>query len=383
MLILFLSLINFTFAQNLTGEINIEERYFFEPGGYQNSNQLAHVIRIKPQYAKSWDNDRKSVDFKPYLLVSEPDQDKTHFDIREASYLANYDTWEIRVGVSKVFWGVSESQHIVDVINQTDLVENIDGEQKLGQPMIIPTLITSVGNFSAFILPYFRERTFAGLEGRLRPSVVIKTDDPIYINTNKAAHVDYAFRWSHSLNNWDLGLSYFKGTDREPFFTFDGTNFIPNYGQAEQLSLDTQYLWNDFIFKLELLSKNRPSYKGQYTALTTGLEYTLNDKLSLIYEYLYDDRSDLTTSILGWNNHSFVAFRLSMNDTASTEFLGGFYIENSDGDVNLFRLEGSRRLSDNFKAELQTNILIDANDNTILVQARQDSYAQMSLSYFW
>ena len=40
------------------------------------------------------------------------------------------------MGIDKVFWGVIESRHLVDYINQTDGVEDVDGEDKLGQPMI-------------------------------------------------------------------------------------------------------------------------------------------------------------------------------------------------------------------------------------------------------
>ncbi|MDD7885073.1 hypothetical protein [Flavivirga sp. 57AJ16] len=31
---------------------------------------------------------------------------------------------------------MTESNHLVDIINQTDAVETFDGEEKLGQPMV-------------------------------------------------------------------------------------------------------------------------------------------------------------------------------------------------------------------------------------------------------
>ena len=34
------------------------------------------------------------------------------------------------------FWGVTETAHRVDILNQTDQVESFDGEDKLGQPMV-------------------------------------------------------------------------------------------------------------------------------------------------------------------------------------------------------------------------------------------------------
>ena len=59
---------------------------------------------------------------------------------------------KFRVGVGKVFWGVTESQHLVDIINQTDLVENIDTEDKLGQPMLETTWLQ---NWGATTVLYF------------------------------------------------------------------------------------------------------------------------------------------------------------------------------------------------------------------------------------
>ena len=72
------------------------------------------------------------------------------------------------VGINSVFWRVVESNHLVDILNQTDLIEDIDGEEKLGQPMISLSTQQDWGGLSLFVLPWFRERTFPSEEGRLR-----------------------------------------------------------------------------------------------------------------------------------------------------------------------------------------------------------------------
>ena len=93
------------------------------------------------------------------------DSERTHFDIRELFGLWVFERWELGVGIRKVFWGVTESQHLVDIINQTDLVDSIDGEEKLGQPMVNVSIPHEWGTVDLFILPYFRERTFPGRDG--------------------------------------------------------------------------------------------------------------------------------------------------------------------------------------------------------------------------
>ena len=72
------------------------------------------------------------------------------------------DDWDLHLGVKQIFWGVTEFNHLVDIINQTDLVENIDGEDKLGQPMAHLSLVRDWGILDFHLLTGFRERTFPG-----------------------------------------------------------------------------------------------------------------------------------------------------------------------------------------------------------------------------
>ena len=60
-------------------------------------------------------------------------------------YQRVFDGAELRAGIGRVFWGVTESYHLVDVINQTDLVENVDRKDKLGQPLVNFTLVRDWG----------------------------------------------------------------------------------------------------------------------------------------------------------------------------------------------------------------------------------------------
>jgi hypothetical protein len=64
---------------------------------------------------------------------------------------------KILLGANKVFWGVTESRHLVDIINQTDLVEDIDEEQNLGQPMVNLLLQRDWGQLDFYLKPWFRE----------------------------------------------------------------------------------------------------------------------------------------------------------------------------------------------------------------------------------
>jgi len=54
--------------------------------------------------------------------VDQHDRNRTHGDIREGFFELFFDEWSLGFGIPKVFWGVTESRHLVDIINQNDLV---------------------------------------------------------------------------------------------------------------------------------------------------------------------------------------------------------------------------------------------------------------------
>ncbi|TDJ62611.1 MAG: hypothetical protein E2O42_00450, partial [Nitrospina sp.] len=174
-----------------------------------------------------------------------------------------HEDFELRLGVRKEFWAVTEVLHLVDNINQIDLVENFDGEQKLGQPMANLSIPRDWGTVDLFVLPFFRERTFPGQKGRLRFGLVVDTDQAQYESAAEEWHTDWAARYSHTFGDWDVGIYYFIGTSRDPSFIpeTDGAGnpvILPVYQQIQQTGLDVSYVVGDWLWKLEALYR-----KGQ------------------------------------------------------------------------------------------------------------------------
>ncbi len=122
-----------------SGYVSGQGRGFWQNPQFDDQRDGDLSFALEPEYYKDWNNGLRAVTFKPFARLDSTDPERSHVDIREAHYLHVLGDWEWRVGVAKVFWGVTESQHLVDIINQTDLVENLDTEDKLGQPMIETT----------------------------------------------------------------------------------------------------------------------------------------------------------------------------------------------------------------------------------------------------
>jgi len=334
--------------------------------------------------------------FKPFFRYDDMDQYRTHFDIRELVWdrkmqIAN-KPWELRVGYDKVFWGVVESNHLVDVINQTDLIENIDKSEKLGQPMLRLTTGQDWGTLDFFILPYFNQPTFAGPNGRLRPPTPF-TEVPVrYESAAGKYHTDAAIRWSKNFTQADVGVYYFKGTNRDYRITQDpkvisSTNplgLVLNYEQMRQLGLDASYLIGQWTLKSEVLY--RYTVFEDFRAAVWGAEYAFNHAfgtntdVNLFLEKSYDSRGSNSGVIL--QNDVFAGARISLNDAQTTQFKIGWMQDLSDASRSL-RLEASRRLTDKLSMRLEAQIFKNIATTNPLYTIHADSYLQFSLmSYF-
>jgi len=164
----------------------------------------------------SWSSRYHLFDVELFAREDEQDPNRSHQDIREALLTLIAGNFELQAGVGRVFWGVTEAVHVVDVINQDDYVENVDGEDKLGQEMVALKWYSPIGDFSAYVLPSFEERVFPSQSGRPQFPLDIHEEDAQFEAEEGTDHTDYAFRWKTYIGPVDIGLSYFDGTAREP-----------------------------------------------------------------------------------------------------------------------------------------------------------------------
>ena len=188
----------------------------FSKSGLDGQSRTQGSVSAQLEYYRAWNEDRSSLTFTPFVRVDGEDDERTHFDVRELFWSRVGPDWDLHLGAKQVFWGVTEFKHLVDVINQTDLVENIDGEDKLGQPMAHLSVVRDWGILDFYLLTGFRERTFPGSDGRLRPPLPVD-DDARYESGAGRWRVDGAVRWQRQLGRLTLGIHHFSGTSRAPF----------------------------------------------------------------------------------------------------------------------------------------------------------------------
>jgi hypothetical protein len=385
-----------TYAADLSGYIGVQSRNFFEDplSPDQENNYLSGVA--EPRLYLQSDDRTQNVEIKLFYRKDQYDDQRSHGDVRELSYTRVFDSWEMRVGVSKVFWGVTETQHLVDIVNQTDLVENVDGEDKLGQPMFKASTEQDWGVIDFFILPGFRERTFPGVNGRPRPEAIVDTSlDAIYDSSDADRHIDLAARYFHYIGEWEFGLSIFDGTGREPLdfvpvgITANGEPIVvPVYSLINQIGFDGQAFFGDWTWKIEAINTHVRSgkRKGIDNFQTVGgFEYTWvgfadsNMDLGFVVEYHFSEEN-LNPTI--FNNDLATALRFVLNDAQSTEVLAGITTDADTQSIASF-IEASRRLGDSWTVEAQLRAFHGAKEGRPLYSYRFDNFAQVDVNYYF
>ena len=378
---------------NISGYVSVEGRYFPNDPAFPKQSKTGGVsLSISPEYKYRTDDDNATFTFNPFYRWDDTDDNRSHGDIRQLDFVTAKGDWEFQVGIGRKFWGVTESQHLVDIINQKDGVEGADSEDKLGQPMIRASKLTENGSIDFYVLPYFRQRTFVGEESRLRFALPVNTDATQYESTSEEKHIDYALRYSTSFDEYDMGLSYFMGTSRDPIFPNElitPSSVTPFYPLIRQYGLDLQYTGESIIWKLEAIHRQPNSDQSKfekYSAAVGGFEYTLptisesGAELGILAEYHLDSRGQKPS--VAFQKDLFVGARLALNDEDSSELLAGAFVD-LDNSTKSIRVEGSRRIGNGLKLNLEAQVFTDVDSNDALNSFSEDDHIKLELQKFF
>lgn len=333
-------------VQRTETDFGIEARAFSDEG-FAGQDRYTGSVSLEVEHFRSWDQDRQSLTVTPFIRFDSEDSDRSHFDMRELYWTQVGESWDLHVGARRVFWGVTEFHHLVDIINQTDLVENIDGEDKLGQPMVQLSLVRDWGIVDVFALLGHRERTFPGDDGRLRGPFEV-TDNAQYESGAEELRTDFAIRWSNHLGPFELGVHHFSGTSRDPMFALEpnGREVLPYYPVIDQTGVDALAITGDWAFKVEGMT--RSGFGDRYSAFNVGLERTFVGlfgsvtDLGIVLEYMHDDREEDAFNTF-FENDIALGGRFAFNDFADTQALFGIISDTENSDV-IYSVEASRQL---------------------------------------
>ena len=384
----------------LSGEIEATYRYFPDPALYAGQKDEYFATVFKPKYYFESGDGKHSFNFEGFAVLDQYDNKRTHADIRELYYRYVFKNFEVSLGAKKIYWGVAESNHLIDVINQADVLEGFDPEYKLGQPMLHLSIAPKWGTIDLMVMTYFRTLEFPGTPSRSRPPFSFDSDRIEYESENEEYNPDVAIRWSHSFSVFDIGIANFYGTNRLPLVRMDSLtgSFFPYYEIINQSGIDLQAATGPMLWKVEALYRvSKDTVRDPITAFVLGGEYTFGNifrsgaDIGLLLEYSYDSRP-IAESFNGLTNDMFFATRFALNDVQSTEFLGGVMIgmlnqaDNTSGAFSgsmVFNFSASRRLGQSWKLTVDGQFFDNVDQTEFLYFLRNDGFVRIGLAKFF
>jgi hypothetical protein len=380
---------------DLSGHFRTDYTYFPNTPIYPGQHQHYFSGYFNPAVYFEWNKGKQLLQVTAFSRLDQYDTASTHADLREFYYRYSAKKWEASLGFKKIFWGVAESNHVGDVINQLDGLEGFDIEQKLGQPMIHLSWTPNWGTIDVIGMAYHRQLRFPGPQGRPRPPSVLNYDSTKYESKEEEYQPEIAVRYSHSFSIFDIGVSYFNGTTRPPIFVpedpTDTTNFnfFAFYESIQQASFDLQAFTGPVLWKAEgayRISNNNVrtgvKEKKEIYSFVGGIEYTFGNlfrsgaDLGVIVEYNYDNRGiELITAL---DNDMFYGLRLALNDVQSSDLLIGYIVDNTNSTQRYFA-EANRRLGETWKLSLQASGFNDVDEDEFIYLIRKDGFFRLSL----
>jgi hypothetical protein len=353
------------------------EAFAFAAAGAQGQARDDAAVSWRSEFWREWNDGRDVLTVVPWLRADAEDRERHRVDLRQLEWLHAGKGFEVRSGIRQVFWGVTEGVHLVDILNQTDQVAALDGEQKLGQPMLSLATERDAHQLEAFLLVGARERPYPGRDGRLRLPLVVDNDLASFESRRGRERVDGALRYQFNAGGLRLALSGFSGTAREPELrpVIDATRLVyagplpvglqpgyvpalaPHYPLIDQLGLEAQFTAGDWLWKLEAV--DRHGQGDAFQAVDAGVEVAqvgfagTRVDVGWLVEYLHDSRDHLATT--PFEDDVLLGTRLAFNDVAGSELLLSVIVDR-DNREQLWSLEASRRLGECCKLALESRI---------------------------
>ena len=367
----------------LYGLVQPEFSIFTNGDGKHHQSKNNYSLFTKSNFISYLDERDAKITISAIARYDEKDSERRYIDFQKLKYEQYFENYTFKIGNEIIFWGVNESFNIIDIINQSNLAEDMTGTKKLGQPLLSLAYDNNYGTIDLYLMPYFIERKFPSKNGRPRLALEVDQNSITYESSAKEQKLDFALRYSMVYDDYDIGIAHFHGNNRAPQLNINPSTlkFNPHYTTLSQTSLDIQATKGAWLYKLEALSAKDGNER--HLGVAGGFEYTFygikdsQSDLGLVIEYSFDDRNSYP-----FNNDSVAALRWTKNDINSTSLLAGMFID-MRGNSNRFIAEYEQRINNNVKLFIDAtfNGSIDSQDFTYAFE--EDSVISIKLARYF
>ncbi len=341
------------------GNIGFEASYIDHdiPNKRDSQNALRLELELKQKLGEG------ELVFNGEGIYDRDDEERRYVDINDLYYKHNFADSDLLIGRNTRFWGAMEFYNHTDNFNTKDWRDDpFDYDSKIGAWNIAYTHYfenselsviakvheeeqkvqdgESVNNF----LPPIYDSSLETQEDRDRPTLYLK-----YSGSGEETQIDYA-------------LIYQNGYDEQRYLTPVGTELQQHAYLVNKLMGYATLISGETIYKTELAyTQSDEDLVSDYAQGSIGVEHTLYSVvgkadlglLAEYYKYKNFDEDKLGAKDFGnlFADDIALGFRVSLNDGADSDILGGVSIDR-DNQEKIYFVEYNTRLYDKYKLGL-------------------------------
>ena len=343
-------------------------------------------LATRPTFA--WNSGVTEATVEPLLRLDSNDPLRSHADLRRAEIMRRGERTWLGFGVGQFRWGVLQGFAPIDVLNQIDFVEDLDGSERLGRPYAGLGWSGRNMQFDGWFLPYHRARTFPGLAGRLRPTNGWDVAQPQYGSALGALHPGFAARATVYAGSADVSLSGYTGLSRDPRYVaqFTDERLALAYDQQHQISLDAAAVVGLFVLKGEVVTRWWGEDGIGSWAVAAGADavwagaFGSRSDLRGFVEYVEDVRP-IGTPATTMNHDFFLGGQLALNNALSTSLTAGVIVDRVTGFTSS-RLTAETRIAEHWTAEAEATVFVGRSTEAIEWWLVTEDYMQLRLAYW-
>jgi len=368
------------------GNIGFESSYYeHELLGKRNTqNALRAEVELKQK------TKRGEFIFHGKVIVDAKDKNRRYFDATDLYYKYEFENSDLLIGRNTRFWGAMEFYNHTDVFNSKDLRDNpFDYDRKIGANNIAYThyfenselsviakiheerqRVQDLESVNRFVSDMYVD-TLETQECRDRPTIYLK-----YSGSSNDVQLDYSFIYQNGYDEQRY-LAPVLGELRQHAYLVDK---VMSY--ATLVSGET-------IYKTELAyTKSKENRVSDYAQISLGIEHTLYGVVGkfdlgfLVEYYQYREKSKhkLGAKEFGklFADDVALGFRLTLNDSADSDILGGVSIDRDNSEKIVF-VEYNTRLVEKYKLKLSYQHLTPSRES--LFQALDS--AKIEFGYYF
>jgi len=315
--------------RELTGRITWEGLYFPQdaaPGVERTSAPPITTLTLNGSAHGTTEHLQWSANARPRWTATRADDPRRGFRWDELYVQINAGRFEFKTGFLQEHWGVLETRQLVDLVNTYDNLDGLIPEKKLPQRATKLGARLGVGQLDLYhFLSDFEPLRFYAVPARFTPYRV----EPLaeYIEGADPSRPGQAARYWVAGADLDIGISLFRGIDRQPRFRQTTTGWAAQYAQVRQLGLDATWVTHRTTLKLEALRTRSSNGDANSWRRSAGAEYAIPrafgmSDLSLVAEYHHDTVGAAASQSI-FDRNLLLAARVEVNDLhMSSAFVG-------------------------------------------------------------